>query len=75
MTAFKRAEDRKTSYVLRLFNPMDKAVSTTVALFKLIKRAWLTDLNEKRQQELEPRGNALRMKIGAKKIVTVEFRI
>ena len=75
ITAFKRAEDRKRSYIVRIFNPTDKAVAGALRTFKPVKRAWLTDLNEQRQDELEPAGNAVRFKAGKKKIMTLEFRL
>lgn len=75
LSTFKRAEDRKSSYVARLFNPTDEAVIGTLKLHKPIKRAWLTNLNEDRQKELTPTDNTLRLKVGKKKIVTVEFAL
>jgi len=45
ITALKRAEDRKSTYVARIFNPTNKSVSGTVSCFKPIKQAWLTNLN------------------------------
>jgi len=73
LTAFKRAEDRKTSYVVRLFNPTHKAIRGALKLFAPVKKAWLTNLNEEREQVLTPKGDTIRLNVGAKKIVTVEF--
>jgi alpha-mannosidase len=73
LTAFKRAEDRPGSYVVRLFNPTDMPVSGELRLFKRVKKAWLTNLNEEREKELKPSGNAIPFEVGKKKIVTVEF--
>ena len=73
LTTLKRAEDRKNSYVVRIFNPTTRAVSGTLKCFKPIKRAWLTNMNEERREKLEPKGDTLRLKLGKKKIVTVEF--
>ncbi|MEA3365107.1 MAG: glycoside hydrolase family 38 C-terminal domain-containing protein, partial [Candidatus Hydrogenedentes bacterium] len=75
MTALKRAEDRKNSYILRLFNPGDQSVATSVSCFKKIRRAWLTNLDEKRGEALSPTNNSLKLKIGKKKIVTIEFQL
>ena len=75
ITAFKRAEDRKGTYVVRLFNPTGRTVSAALKTFKPIKKAWLTDLNEKRQEKLEPKRNTLRLKVGKKMIMTVEIQL
>jgi alpha-mannosidase len=75
LTAFKQAEDRKGCYVVRLFNPNDKAVTAAIKLWKRVKKAWLTNLNEERQEALEPKGEVIRIKAGKKKIVTIEFRL
>lgn len=75
LTAFKRAEDRKGSYIVRIFNPGDKNVNGTIKLHKTIKKAWLTNLNEERQEALTPNGETLRIAVAKKKIVTIEFQI
>ncbi|MCX5772493.1 MAG: glycosyl hydrolase-related protein, partial [Candidatus Hydrogenedentes bacterium] len=73
LTAFKRAEDRPASYVVRLFNPTDMPVSGELRLFKPVKQAWLTNLNEEREKVLKPAANSIPVEVGKKKIVTVEF--
>lgn len=75
ITALKQAEDRPGSYILRLFNPADAPVQGAVILFKDIQEAWMTNLNEDRQEALRPEKNRLVLEVGAKKIVTLEFRI
>ena len=75
ITALKQAEDRPGSYILRLFNPDDAPVQGRVILFKDVQEAWLTNLNEERQEALQPEKNRLMLEVGAKKIVTLEFRI
>lgn len=75
VTAFKRAEDRKSTYILRVFNPEAKAVTGTLKLWKPIKAAWLTDLDEKRRERLEPKGDTLRVKAPKKRILTIEFKV
>ena len=75
MTAFKRAEDRDDSYIIRLFNPSDRNATATVSCFTDIRRAWLTNLDEERQEALTPSGNSLKLKIAKKKIVTIEFQL
>lgn len=75
MTALKRSEDKPNTYLVRLFNPNDKGIIGTLKAFKEIRLAWLTNLNEDRQRELQPSGNTLTLKLGKKKIVTVEFEL
>jgi alpha-mannosidase len=75
MTALKRAEDREGSYILRLFNPGERSVTTTVSCFKKIRRAWVTNLDEERQESLSPAGSDLKIKVAKKKIVTIEFQL
>ena len=75
LTSFKRAEDRKGSYVVRLFNPTNRTVNGSIKVFKPLKRAWLTNLNEEREEALKPAGDTVKLKVPKKKIVTVEFQI
>jgi len=75
LTAFKRAEDRENSYVVRIFNPKPKAVSGKLTVYKKFKRAWLTNMNEERIEALKPSGNTLALKLDKKKIITVEFEL
>jgi alpha-mannosidase len=73
LSAFKRAEDRKSSYVVRLFNPTEREVSGGLKVWKPVKKAWLTDLDETRLEKLDPKRGTIRLRVGKKKIVTVEF--
>ncbi len=75
LTSFKRAEDRKSTYVVRFFNPEAKAVTATLKVWKPVKKAWLTNLNEDRREKLEPKGDAIKVKAPKKKIITVEFAV
>ena len=75
LTAFKEAQDRPGSYVIRLFNPTDKAVNGKVKLYKKVKKAWLTNLNEDRIEAIETDCKTIPFKAGKKKIVTIEFRL
>jgi mannosylglycerate hydrolase len=75
LTTFKRGEDHPKSYIVRIFNPTDKPVKGALKLFKPIKQAWLTNLNEERQEELKTVKDTLNLKVAAKKIVTVEFAV
>jgi len=73
ITAFKRGQDRPSSYIVRLFNPTDRTVPGILKLFKPIKQAWLTNLNEERLKRLPVKGNGIRLTIGKKRIQTVEI--
>jgi alpha-mannosidase len=75
LTAFKRAEDRKSTYIVRIFNPETRAVNAVLKLWKPVKKAWLTDLDEDRIQKLSPKGNTIRFKMAKKRIATVEFGV
>jgi len=75
VTAFKRAEDRKSSYIVRLFNPADRAVNGSLKLWKPIKKAWLTNMNEERREEIESKGGTVKLRVGKKKILTVELTL
>jgi mannosylglycerate hydrolase len=75
LTAFKRAEARKGSYIVRVFNPTVRQVTGSLICWRPITKAWLTNLNEERQGDLEFQGNTLPLKIGKKKIITIEFEI
>ena len=75
ISAFKRCEDRPETFVVRLFNPTDKAITGTLKSFKPIKKAWLTNLNEERDKALTPKNGVLTIKAAKKKIVTVEFEL
>ncbi len=73
ISALKRAEDRPNSYIVRVFNPTDKTVNGSIVLHKKPKRAWFTNLNEDRQKEIKPVTKEIKVAVGKKKIVTIEF--
>jgi len=73
VTAFKQAEDRPDSYVVRLFNPTQKTVAGAIKVHRPIKGAWLTNLNEERREELKVAGQSITLDVAHKKIVTLEF--
>jgi len=71
VTALKRAEDRDT-LILRFFNITDEPVRHAQVALPGAKRARLVNLNEEPQEDWR-NGDALRLDVGPKKIVTVEF--
>ena len=72
LSALKRCEERK-SLILRLYNPTERTLKGTVTCYKTIKRARLTNLNEKPDKKLSSQGNSLRLTVAKKKMVTVEL--
>ncbi|MBP8130807.1 MAG: hypothetical protein KA184_14610 [Candidatus Hydrogenedentes bacterium] len=75
LTAFKRAEDHKGNYIVRIFNPTAKAAKGKLVLSKPVKKAWLTNMNEDRREKVEPKGNSIPLSLGKKKVVTVEIQV
>jgi mannosylglycerate hydrolase len=73
LAAFKQAEDRPDSYVVRLFNPTPKAVKGALKVCRPIKAAWLTNMNEERREELKVAGQMITLDVPHKKIVTLEI--
>lgn len=71
LSTMKRAE-KSDSLILRLFNPTDKEIEGSIKTFKEMKEAWITNMNEKRREQLEVIGNTVNIIFDHKKIVTVE---
>ncbi|MBO4468088.1 MAG: alpha-mannosidase, partial [Clostridia bacterium] len=71
MSAFKRAEDRKT-LVFRFFNPTDKTQKTELSFLKDIKKAYILNLNEERQSEIPVNSGSISLSAEKSKIITVE---
>ena len=72
LSSLKKAE-RSDSLILRLFNPTNMEIEGVIKTFKEIKEAWITNMNEERREQLEVKGNSVKVKFGHKKIVTVEI--
>ncbi len=73
VTALKKAEDRHTC-ILRLHNPTPRTVEGSVHLAAGVKRAWLTDLNERRAEELTVgEDGAVPLLVPTCRIVTLEL--
>jgi len=71
MSAMKRAEDRG-SLIIRVFNPTDKKIDGRISFWKEVRSAKLTNLNEEPYEDIEPKGNEIHLKVGKKRIVTLE---
>jgi mannosylglycerate hydrolase len=75
LSALKQSENGK-SVILRFFNPTSRKVTGTLSCFRSIKKAWLTNLNEKQQRALEvKKQNTVVLDVGAKKIITLELAL
>ncbi len=72
ISALKKGQDRD-SVVIRVFNPTDGQVEGTVKAHGPPAEAWLTNMNEKRLERLEPDGCRVPLEVGAKKIRTLEL--
>ncbi len=75
LTALKRAEDRENSFIARLFNPTLQTINGKLRIYKNVKQAWLTNLNEERQENLPIEEQNILFTAGQKKIVTIEFEL
>ena len=74
LSTFKKAE-RSDSLILRVFNPTTDDIDGTITFHKEIKTAWITNLNEERREQLQPDGKKINLKVGKKKIVTLELEV
>ena len=74
LSAVKQCEQRDT-VIVRFFNPTESELKGKIRFFKPVGKAWLTNLNEERQDELEPDADgAVAIKVGKKKIITCELQ-
>ena len=73
LSAFKKSEDRD-SYILRLFNPTDSTLNTTVTFGAALREAFLVTLAEERISSVSicQKNNSIGLSIAGNKIVTVE---
>lgn len=73
VSALKKAEDRD-SVIIRVFNPTENILEGNIKFHSVIKEAYLTNLNELRQESLKlVDGHSLKIKAGSNKIITVEL--
>lgn len=72
MTAFKRAEERETT-VVRFFNVTDIEQCLTVSLNERFSKAYLTNMNEDREETLSVVDGKLVITVPPKKIYTIEL--
>jgi mannosylglycerate hydrolase len=76
VSAFKKAEDRD-SYILRLFNPTPGPgnLSGRITLPTGITRAWRTNLNEVREDDIAITDGAVVLDVEPNRIVTIELSV
>jgi alpha-mannosidase len=79
LSAVKRAE-RSDALIVRAFNPTDQALAARLTLFRPIRAARLTNLNEEPQDDLAPEagasgGRAVTFEVGPKKVVTLVIEV
>lgn len=69
MSAFKKTEDRD-SLVMRLYNPTDRDINTKINFAKMPKNAYIVNLNEEREKEIDI---SEAITVGKYKILTIEI--
>ena len=74
LSAVKRAE-RSDALIVRAFNPTAETVRGRLTLFRPIRAARLTNLNEEPQSDLAPKKNSVTFDAGPKKVVTLALEI
>ncbi|MDO8585519.1 MAG: glycoside hydrolase family 38 C-terminal domain-containing protein [Armatimonadota bacterium] len=75
VTSIVKKADSRNSLVLRLYNPDKAETQATVKMWRPIVEAHTLDLWEERKRKLETTNGILRLKIPAKKILTVELTV
>ena len=72
LSTLKKAEDRN-SWIARLYNPTGTTQRGVLKFHRKIKRAWETNLNEKRGKALSVSSSGVRLQVPRGRIVTVEI--
>ncbi len=73
LSTFKKAEDRD-SYIMRFFNPTDNELEGALKVFRSIKAAYFTNLNEKRLSQIKlVDKHTISLKAAKHKIITIEL--
>ncbi|MDO8682646.1 MAG: glycoside hydrolase family 38 C-terminal domain-containing protein, partial [Armatimonadota bacterium] len=73
VTSIVKKADNRDSMVIRLYNPDKAQTQATIKTWKPIKKAYALNLWEEQTESLTPANGTLKLKIPAKKIVTVEI--
>ncbi len=72
LSSFKKTRDRDT-HILRFYNPTDKAKDVAIRFETKLQHAWITNLNEKRLEQINPSENHVIVKTDPYKIITLEL--
>lgn len=72
VSALKKAED-SDSIIIRLYNPTDNMIKGSIKINSAINGAYLTNLNEERQESLKYDGQCITIAAGSNKIITLEL--
>jgi hypothetical protein len=72
LSIFKRAEDSQ-AFILRLCGPPGGAVTARIRLFRPLRRAWWSDLDERTGEEIAVGGDELAVPIAADEVVTLRL--
>ena len=77
ITSLKIAEDKDNVLIMRLYNPSENKVLSTLKLGFLAKEIWLTNLNEEPLEKLSSNTQEVKISVKPKKIITlaIEFNI
>jgi hypothetical protein len=75
LSIFKRADDSADAFILRLCGPPGEAVTARVRLFRPLRRAWWSDLDERTGAAIDLRGSPdeLAVPIAAHEVVTLRL--
>ncbi len=73
LSAFKQAEDRPQSWMVRIFNPTAAEITGKLEFYRPVQQAWHCNLNEERETKLDLEGCSIPLQIGKKKIMTIEL--
>ncbi|KAA3618905.1 MAG: hypothetical protein DWQ05_05920 [Calditrichaeota bacterium] len=72
-SALKQAEDRPDSWIVRIYNPTEGDVSGSLEFRQPVLKAWECNLNEERTASMKIRNRLIPIKVGKKKIMTIEI--
>ena len=62
------------NFIIRLFNPTNKLMKGSLALYPGIKEAWLANLNEEKKGKISPQSDgSILIELGPKKISTINI--
>ena len=72
LSCLKKSEDRN-SFIARIYNPTDRAIRSKITLPVQLRRAYQTNLNEKRLRPLKVNDHSITLSVPPCKIQTIEL--